>query len=440
MRVLILNMDSVGEGLPLAIRAAKAGHQVRLYLSPENHPDTGLGFKGIERIRNWLSSARWADLVIPTGNHDFIPKLDMLRKAGIKVFGPSRKSSDLEIKRALGMKFFADHDIEVPKWQEFPNLKAAEEHVRKTGERYVFKTLGDEDDKALSYVGKSPADMIARLQRWQKLGQASKGPVMLQEFIDGIELGVSRWMGSDGFIGQYNVNFEHKKLLSGDCGPNCGEAGTVMKYCQKDKLGDQVLAPLEDALVEMGHMGDIDVNCIIDEHGQAWPLEFTTRLGWPAANIMWAEHKGDPVEWMLDACNGEDTLEVSPAVACGIVLAQPDYPNSKLTKRELADIPVYGVTNDNRKYIHPQSIAIQTMPDMEGEKVVERPIWTTTGDYLAVITGMGKTVKIACERAYETVKEIHVPNLMYRDDIGEKLKETLPDLHKHGYALEFEYD
>src|SRR5208337_1503627 len=136
-------------------------------------------------------------------------------------------------------------------------------------------------------------------------------------------------------------NFEFKKLLSGDCGPNCGESGTLMKYVEDSKLFDAVLAPLEDALVEMGHLGDIDVNVIVDEKGKAWPLEFTTRLGWPAANIMWTCHKGDPVKWMLDACEGEDTLEVSPQIACGIVLAQPDYPYSKLTKPEMADIPVY---------------------------------------------------------------------------------------------------
>lgn len=433
-------MDSVGEGLPLAIRAAKAGHTVRIWMAPENHKETGLGFKGVERIDNWLSSAKWSDLIVPTGNHEFIPKMDMLRKSGCKIFGPSKKSADLEIERALGMKFFTDHDIEVPEWEQFPNLKAAEDYVRKNPERYVFKTLGSEDDKSLSYVGKTPADMIARLQRWQKLGMASKGPVMLQEFIEGIELGVSRWMGSDGFVGRYNVNFEHKKLLSGDCGPNCGEAGTVMKYVEKDKLGDEVLAPLEDALVEMGHLGDIDVNCIIDKSGKAWPLEFTTRLGWPAANIMWACHKGDPVEWMLDACNGEDTLEVSPAIACGIVISQPDYPYSKATKAEVADIPIYGITAENKKYIHPQAVKIAKMPDMYGGEVVDRDIWTTTGDYLAVVTGMAKTVSKACERAYETVKEVHIPNMCYRNDVGKKLEESIPVLHKQGYALEFSYE
>src|SRR5271157_3320966 len=312
MKCLILNLDSVGEGLPLGIRAVKAGHQVKIWMSKDNHEETGRGFKGVERIDNWLSQAKWADLIVPTGNHDFIQKLDSLRKMGIRVFGPSAKSAALEIKRAEGMKLFSDHDIDVPEWKQFPTLAAAQAHVRKTGERYVFKTLGDEDDKSLSYVAKTPADMVARLQRWEKLKMGGKGPFMLQTVIDGVEFGVSRWMGSDGWVGIPNENFEFKKLLSGDCGPNCGESGTLMKYVEDSKLFNAVLAPLEDALVEMGHLGDIDVNVIIDEKGKAWPLEFTTRLGWPAANIMWACHKGDPVQWMLDACEGEDTLEVSP--------------------------------------------------------------------------------------------------------------------------------
>lgn len=439
MKVLILNLDSVGEGLALAIRCVKAGHAVRLWLDDENNPTTGEGFRGVERVKNWLGSVKWADVVVPTGNHQFVPKLDSLRKAGVKVFGPSVASARLEIKRAEGMKLFEKCGIDVPQYEQFNSLAEAEAHVRKTGERFVFKTLGDEDDKSLSYVGKSPADMIARLQRWQKLGMNPKGPVMLQEFIEGIELGVSSWMGVEGFIGKPNENFEHKKLLSGNCGPNCGEAGTVMKYVDSSAIGESVLFPLEEELVKLGHLGDIDVNCIVDKQGKAWPLEFTCRLGWPAANIMWASHKGDPIEWMYDACEGKDSLEVSPQVACGIVLAQPDYPYSQKTKAETDGIPVYGVTEKNQQYIAPQSVKVVKQPNMEGEKVVEKDTWTTTGDYICVVTGLGKTVKKACERAYSTVDELHVPDLIYRDDVGEKLEKELAELHTHGFATEFEY-
>lgn len=441
MKLLIVNMDSVGEGLPLAIRAAKAGHQVKIWYAKENHPTTGDGFKGVERVKNWLTHATWANLIVPTGNHEFIPKFDQLRREGIRVFGPSAKSAALEIDRAGGMEFFKTAGIATPTSHEFATLEQAKAHVRKTGDRFVFKTLGDEEDKSLSYVGKSAADMIARIDRWQKLNMNPKGPVMLQEVIDGIELGVSRWMGSQGWVGPPNENFEFKKFLSGNCGPNCGESGTVLKYTgAKSKLFEEVLGPLEEKLVGMGHLGDIDVNCIVDEKGQAWPLEFTTRLGWPAANILWSSHLGDPIEWMLDACNGKDTLKASTKHYCGVVVAQPDYPYSKLTKKEVEGVPVYGVTRHNLPYLSPQAVKIIKQPAMQGEEVIEKDTWTTTGDYICVATGSGGSVARACERAYDTVKDLHIPNMIYRDDIGEKLEDEIPKLQAHGLATDWRYE
>lgn len=433
-------MEDAGCGLPFALACLKAGHQVRYFLRPENNQAIGEGFRGLERVKNWVASGTsWAELIVLTGNDEYLPKLDAIRKRGVAVFAPTARSADLEIKREAGMKAFERAGIEVPAYQTFKTLDEAEAHVRAKPDRYVFKTLGSEEDKSLSYVGKSPADMVARLQRWKRLGLNPKGPVMLQTFIPGIELGVSRWMGSEGFIGDYNENFEHKKLLAGNCGPNCGEAGTVQKYVKSSKLGDAVLAPLEEALVKLGHLGDVDVNCIIDEKGKPWPLEFTMRWGWPAFNIMLATHKGDPAEWMLNACEGEDTLEVDYSIAAGIVIAQPDYPYSKATKAETLDIPITGPSQGNRKFVHPQSVKMATLPAMKGEQIINKKMWASCGDYLAVVTGTGKSVRQACERAYKVVGEIEVPDMMYRDDIGEKLEEELPTLHAAGFATEFKY-
>jgi phosphoribosylamine---glycine ligase len=440
VKILVLSMDAVGEGLAFALRCAKAGHDVRLWLHKGANPDIGKGFKQISLVDQWLSSVKWAEMILPTGNHLYLPKLEHLRSLGIKVFGPSEKSARLEVKRAFGMEFFKTHGIEVPPYKEFANLQDAAAHVRQTEGRYVFKTLGDEDDKSLSYVSRSPADMVARIERWQRLGLNPGGKVMLQEVIEGVEIGVSRWMGTKGFIGPYNENFEHKKLLSGNCGPNCGEAGTVQKYCDTSALGDQVLGPLEESLVKMGHLGDIDVNCIVDEKGKAWPLEFTCRLGWPAFNIQIHTHQGDPVQWMLDACNGKDSLKVLKKIACGVVLAQPDYPYSGKTQAEVTDIPIYGVTRENEQYLYPQAVKRQAMPDMQGGKIVNREIWASAGDYLMVVTGTGKSVRQAATRAYDTVGEIKVPDMIYRDDIGEKLEEEIPKLQMHGFAAEFHYE
>ena len=218
MKILLIDHDAVA--LAFAVRCAKAGHAVRWCIKPKpsNSQQVGEGFKGIEKISNWVASIKWADLIWCSSNEDYLPKLDAVRKSGAKVFAPSEKSAALEIKRAEGMKFLEKNGIKVPEYKQFNSLSEAEAHVRKTERRYVFKTLGDNEDKSLSYVSKTPADMIARLQRWQRLNMNPKGPVMLQEFIEGIEFAVSRWMSTEGFLAPINENFEHKKLLSGNLG------------------------------------------------------------------------------------------------------------------------------------------------------------------------------------------------------------------------------
>jgi phosphoribosylamine-glycine ligase len=129
VKVLVINMDSVGEMLPFCIRCIKAGHSVRLYLSGKNHPETADGFRGLEKVDNWLPSVKWADLIVPSGNHLFLAKLDSLRDA--RIFGPTVASADLEIQRQKGMKFFEDHDIDVPEYKTFKTLDEAESRTKK---------------------------------------------------------------------------------------------------------------------------------------------------------------------------------------------------------------------------------------------------------------------------------------------------------------------
>lgn len=430
MRLLIV--DPMGTGLALGWRAAQQGHKVKWFVTnkPTDDPTIGMGFP-ITKVENWRNHVSWAELIFTTDNSKFIPSLEAMKKQGAPYFGPSVESANLEIKRGEGMKFLKRHGIETPPFQTFKSLQEAEQHVWKNGKRWVFKTLGDNEDKSLSYCSKSPADMIARLQRWQKLGMNPKGEVMLQEFIPGVEVGVSRWMGSNGWVSDPNINFEQKKLMSGNYGPNTGEMGTVMFYVKQDKLDEDVLKPLERVLMQMGHLGDIDLNCIVDEKGKAWPLEFTARPGWPAFNMMLEAHQGDPVQWMLDAVKGERTLTVSYDVGVCICLCQPDFPYCKSPKEQKAGIPIY---LKSTKHLQPQEVRIEKLPVMEGEKTTEKPIWATAGEYVGVVTAMGPTVSVARQRAYKTVDEIQVPDMIVRDDIGESLKKNLPELQKHGYV------
>lgn len=440
MKVLVV--DSDGLYLAFCWRCVQAGHEVKWFVreTGQHSNDAGKGFKGITRVKNWVGEVGWADLIVPTGNNLYLERLQFFKSKGAPVFGPSVASADLEIKRGLGMDFLKQHGIDVPPYKTFKTLKDAEKHVWKTGERFVFKTLGDNEDKSLSYVAKSPASLIEQLRFWQKMGMNPKGEVMLQEFVDGVEFAVSSYIGKEGFVGLPNENFEHKKMMSGNYGPNTGEQGTVMKYTDDSKLFNETLKKLEKPLVEMEHLGDVDINFIVPEDGKPRALEFTCRFGFPAKLIMLVTEKSDPAQWMKDAIEGKDTLKVSQDVAVGVLLTLPPFPNKNVKMDEVNGIPIYGVTKKNAKYIQPVDVQIQTHIDEDGGILVNKNMWATSNCITAVVTGTGRTVKQAAERAYATTKEVSISNMIVRDDIGEKLKESLPKLQKHGYATSFEYE
>jgi phosphoribosylamine--glycine ligase len=434
MKVLIIDQDGVG--LSFVLRASAAGHDVKWFVKPRpaNSPDVGKNFKGVKKVDNWVSEAKWAELIICTSNDDYIERLAFFKEKGYPVFAPSPESVNLEIDRKAGMKLLEKAGIECVPYKTFKTMGEAEKHVLKTSERFVFKTLGDNEDKSLTYVSKSPADMIA----WMRRTPPPKGEVMLQTFIKGIEMGVSRFMGAKGWVGQWNESFEHKKLMSGNHGPNTGEMGTIAYFTKESKLGTETLGKLEKELLSLGHLGDIAIGFMIDEAGKPWPTEFTCRFGWPIANMMLGATQGDPISWMKDALDGKDSTSFKEDIGCCLVLAHDKFPHTEDVKAA-SGTPIYGVTRGNKPHLHPQAVQLTKQPNMQGDKLVEEFVWTTAGDYIAVVTGFGKDVKQAAKRAYKTADQLHVSNMLLRDDVGEALEEQLPKLHAMGYALSCEY-
>jgi phosphoribosylamine-glycine ligase len=438
VKVLILDSDHVG--LDFAMRAVASGHQVKLFRYSKKPTRYGEGFNGIELVDEWKPHMAWAKdgLIFVTSNNRYLTEIDRYREFGYKnIFGPTVASARLEINREAGMNAMRTIGIEVPPFETFDSLEAAETFARKSDRAWVFKPMGDEEDKSLTYVSSDPADLVGWLRRQIGLGKKLKGKAMLQEKVDRLaEIGVSGWMGPEGFLpGRYQSCYEHKPLMSGDIGPATGEQGTVMQYCETDKLATDMLLPLEPILRTLGHRGDFSVGAMVDTKGNAHFLEFTARCGYPAWWIQAASHHGDPVKWMKDLLDGKDSLRVSNDVAIGVVMAQPNYPYDNAPPEMTEGIPIHGA-----EAALPDIRLVEAMmgkgPVMENGKVVDRPTYQTAGEYVLVATGLGKTVTKAREKVYKTVKSIHFPNRMYRDDIGEKVIPALPALKKHGYALD----
>jgi phosphoribosylamine--glycine ligase len=438
MRLLII--DAGGHALDLAIRAKEDGHEVKLFIKGTDRlAHIGVGF--VERVEAFEPWLRWANLIFLSDNTLYLRQLDQFRKAfpDARIVGPTEAIAEWELNRLAGMKVLEKHGIEVPTSTEFNDYDKAIAHVKKENRRFVSKASGDVPDKALSYCAKSPVDMVYMLERWKKLGK-HKTPFILQEFVSGVEMAVGGWFGPGGFNEGWCENFEFKKLMNDDMGVATGEQGTVLRYVRQSKLARKMLRPLEAELDKLGYCGYIDVNCIIDDKGQAWPLEFTMRPGWPTFQIEQPLHEGG-IEWLMDLAEGRDAREkVFNLISTGVVMSIPDYPYSHSTKKEIVGVPIYGIKPSIWRHIHPCEMMMGDCPAEEGGKIVSKHHPMTAGDYVLVMTAMAETVKDSALTAYRRLERLTVPNSpMYRTDIGKRLAKQLPKIQGLGYATEMIY-
>ena len=265
-------------------------------LQPHGQERSKIGKGLIDQVQNWQIHARQADLIVLSDNAFQMRELEKFHEEGYPIIGTNMLGAKMELDRDYGQDIMKKAGLSVIPSFEFKDYNSAIDFVKANPKRYVSKPSGDAD-KALSYVSKSPADMVFMLQRWKETGK--RRDFILQEFVPGIEFGVGAWIGPNGFGKNILEGFEHKKLMSGNYGCNTGEQGTVIKYVTKSNMFDETLKRFEDYLCYIGHTGYVDLAFIMDEKGEPRPLEWTMRKGWPLFNIQQALHKGSVVDWMV---------------------------------------------------------------------------------------------------------------------------------------------
>lgn len=440
MRILWIDSDMGCGGLDPLMRMKADGHDVRWFgRKPLDWRAQPIGKGLVDVVTHWEDHVRWADLIIQGDNTYYVTQLDHWRARGYPIVGASAAAAQWELDRTYGQQVFRKAGIKTAPYKEFMQYDPALAYVKKEMRRFVSKPLGDEEDKSLSYCAKDAADMVYMLERWKK-ARRHKAGFILQEFVAGTEMAVGAFFGPGGF-GAVCENWEFKKLFPGDRGPATGEQGTVLRFVKKSHLADLVLYPLEDALHAIGYVGYVDVNCIIDDAGDPWPLEFTMRFGWPTFPIQQALLQGDHAEWLYELARGRtiDPWELD-TIAVGVVMALPDFPYSKITRKDVTGIPVHGLTPRIMRDVHPSEMMMGEAPVEVDGKIVTSPILCSAGDYLLTVTGTGDTIRKARGHAYAVLDKISVPaSPFYRNDIGQRLKKQLPEIQAQGYAAGIEF-
>jgi phosphoribosylamine---glycine ligase len=397
----------------LAWQLVKEGHEVKFYCQELQEKDIGDGF--FQKMENWDKTADaikdWADVII-FDDIGFGVKADQLRKEGKFVIGGSAYTDKLELDREFGQEELKKAGVNVLSSWNFKSFDEAIAFVTANPDRYVLKPSGNiQDEKELLFIGQDAdgKDILQVLEHYKINWSKKIKEFQIQKFIEGVEIAVGAFFNGKEFILPINVNFEHKRLFPNELGPSTGEMGTTCYWSRSTPVFDSTLLKMKEKLASSGYVGYIDINCIVNTKGIC-PLEWTSRFGYPTISLHMEGITSDWGAFLYEIAHGNDfQLKTKKGFQVGVVIAIPPFP--------FEDDKAF------KKYSEGAHILFrrQSLEGVHiGEVKKEGEDWFIAGKsgYALVITGSGAAMSDAIKESYQRVRNVMIPNMFYRNDIG----------------------
>lgn len=425
-----LFVSLIGLSTDLAWQVKKEGHEVRFFIETG---DDGIGEGFFEKSLNWKDDVDWADVIVFDDSLGLGTHAKKLRAQGKLVFGGTPYTDRLEDDRAFGQDELKKHGIPILSYATFTDFDLAIQHVRDNPSAYVVKPSGQAaNEKSLLFVGNEDdgGDVIRVLETYKRAWANKIKVFQLQKKVSGVEVAVGAFFNGKRFITPVNVNFEHKKLFPGEVGPSTGEMGTSMFWSSPNKLFNATLKKFEDTLAGEGFVGYIDLNCIVNGNG-IYPLEFTTRIGYPTIQIQQEGIQMPTSELLYNVVTGADfELKTKKGFQVGVMLVVAPFPyeDKRLFEKTSKDTAVVFKKRGNG-----EASGVHL-----GDLKLVNEEWIVAGysGCVAVAVGSGQTMKQAQQQAYSRVHNVVVSNMYYRTDIGDRWNEDSDKLHNWGYLRE----
>ncbi|HSI24688.1 MAG TPA: phosphoribosylglycinamide synthetase C domain-containing protein, partial [Methylotenera sp.] len=286
-----------------------------------------------------------------------------------------------------------------------------------TNKRYVYKHNGANSERTRNYVSmtEDSADLITLLSHYKDQTDNTKSlGFVLMDYISGIEVGIGAYFNGERFLQPACLDWEHKHFFPGNLGELTGEMGTIVTYCKSEKIFRQSLLKLESKLRESAYCGYINLNMIANAEG-LWPLEFTSRFGYPGYSIC-AALQQDSWETIFQRMLKKSSLLIAThaGFAAGVVLNVPPFPYSYGYEVLSKGLPISfqpSFSEGDKRHLHFSEVA----------KLNDQLVTSGVTGNVATAVGRGDTIEAARQQAYKLAVKVIVPNVRYRQDIGDSL-------------------
>jgi phosphoribosylamine--glycine ligase len=344
--------------------------------------------------------------------------VDEFTKAGMRVFGPSRKAAELEASKRFSKDLMKKYHIPTAEYEVFTDKSAAAAYVHKKGAPIVVKADGLAAGKGV-VVAETVEEALKALDliMTDRVYGTAGDRVVIEECLRGEEASFMAF--SDGrTVVPMASSQDHKRVFDADKGPNTGGMGAyspapIVTSQLERKVMDTIMIPTVRAMEKEGRFfkGVLYAGLMI-RNGEARVLEFNARFGDPETQPIMARLDTDLIEIIeaiLDERLSALTITWKPESAVCIVIASGGYPGKYEKGREITGLDKAARIKD--------VMVFHSGTAMRSGKVV------TDGGRVLGVTGLGPTVAAAIDRAYQGAREISFDGAHYRKDIGARALE-----------------
>ncbi len=420
MNILILG--SGGREHTFAYKIAQSPKCERLFVAPGNAgtaklaTNVDLSVNDFEAVKKLVLAENIEMVVVGpedplvNGIYDFFKNDKSLEK--IAVIGPSKRGALLEGSKERAKEFMAMYSIPTAAYESFKaeSLEAGKAFLETLNPPYVLKADGLAAGKGvviLEDIEDAKAELEDMLTN-KKFGAASE-TVVIEEFLDGIELSVFVLTDGKNYITLPTAK-DYKRIGEGDKGLNTGGMGAVSPVPFADaalmeKIENRIVKPTVEGLAaeDIDYKGFIFIG-LIKVGDEPKVIEYNVRMGDPETEVVLPRIKNDLVtmfEQVAAQKLDEVTLDLDPRYAATVMLVSGGYPEAydkglKLTGSEEVN----------------SSLVFHAGTSLKDGEVI------TSGGRVMAVTSLHEDFKEALNTSYENIKKISFDKMNYRTDIG----------------------
>ena len=373
----------------------------------------GIDWQQSDHLISFLKDNQ-VDLVVVGPEAPLVAGLaDVLNKAGIPVFGPSKAAAQLEGSKVFAKDLMKKYKIPTAAYGVFHKVDEAKEFIRQTGAPIVVKADGLAAGKGvvvamtIDEANAAVEDMLSG----NRFGEAGS-TVVIEEFMEGEEASLLAFVDGKTVVPMI-ASQDHKRIFDGDKGPNTGGMGTyapapVLTDALRDEAMKTILEPMVAAMENEGmpYVGCLYAGLMITSEGPK-VVEFNARFGDPETQVVLPLLDSDLGQIMMACATGTLTADMvkwkDSSAAC-VILASKGYPEIS----SKGDV----IHGDIKQ--HDTTIVFHSGTKLIGDEYV------TNGGRVLGVVGLGKDLRTALDRAYGRIEHIDFEGMQYRTDIGAK--------------------